>query len=74
MKPKKLYANDFKTVSKFAEDIGKNLVYLQGNQIHGYCECVNSVQVFCESSHVDLSNEYEDVTGNYVYRYSSFTL
>ena len=74
MKPKKLYANDFKTVRKLAEDIGKTLVYLQGNQIYGYCECGNSVQVFCESSYVDLSNEYENVTGNYVHRYSSFTL
>lgn len=65
-KPKKIYSTSKSVLEKFAKDTNKQLEFLKRGVGEGYCECEDSIRVFAKNSHVDTSEDFEDVTHQYI--------
>lgn len=74
IKMKKFYINDHKTARRIAKDYNVELEFLREGFGKGYVINGCYMRVFVEGSHIDLSGDIQDLTGNYVAGYNAFKL
>lgn len=68
---KKFYVNDHKTCSKIAKDYHVELEFGREGVGRGYVINGCYMRLFVKDSHIDLSDDIEDLTGNYVVGYNT---